>query len=113
MLKEQYDSFATTAPPVGQVYENPSADKFGPPRLSDDLESEGKLERRLKRIALGLVVFLTADWLQAALRNRGRSAAFVAAVVLAAFSAFEQYLVHRRGHDEDKDPYSPPTHVTR
>jgi len=97
--------------PNGPVYENPSADKFKPPPLPSASESDGRLQRRLKRIALGLAVLLAADWLQGALRNRGRSAALVAAVVLAAFSAFEQYLVQRRAHDDD--PYSPPTNVTR
>ena len=99
--------------PQGPVYENPSADKFGPPPLPTGSESDGKLQGRLKRIALGLAVFLAADWLQGALRGRGRSAALVAAVVLTAFTAFEQYLVQRRAHDDDKDPYSPPTRVTR
>jgi hypothetical protein len=97
----------------GPVYENPSADKFGPPPLPSASESDGQLQRRLTRIALGLAVFFAADWLQGALRNRGRSAVFVAVVVLVAFSAFEQYLLQRREHGEEMDPYSPPTNVTR
>jgi hypothetical protein len=44
--------------PNGPVYENPSADKFGPPPFPSASEPDGKLQRRLKRIALGLAVFL-------------------------------------------------------
>ena len=112
MLKEQHDSFATPPPSVGQVYENPSADKFGPPPLPDYSQSDGK-PRHLERIALGLAVLFAADWLPRALQNRGRSAALVAALVLVAVSAFEQYLVQRRAQDEGKDPYSAPTRITR
>ena len=111
MLKEHDDSSATAFPPNGYVYENPSADKFAPPPSPSEPRSHDKLQRGVIRTALGLAVYFAADGLQMASRDAGWWAGFSAVVLLAA-SVFE-YVIQRHADDEDKDPYSPPTNITR
>ncbi|HEU4939211.1 MAG TPA: hypothetical protein VFT39_22335 [Vicinamibacterales bacterium] len=92
------------------VYENPSADKFGPPPLPGDSRSHGRLRRRLGRLAFALAVYFLAHWLHTG--SRGAWLAGFSAVVVFAASVFD-YILQLHGDDEEKDPYSPPTHLTR
>ena len=99
----------------GPVYENPSADKFGPPPPSPHLRSPSKLVRGLTRMAVVCALYVAADWLRSASKDRTWWTVFSGVVVVVSV-AFD-YVIQRHagGEDEDEhaDPYSPPTHLTR
>ena len=111
MLKDHYDSFATAPPPEGHVYENPSADKFGPPPSSPEPPFDGPQWRRLIRIACAIGIYIAGHWLQVSFRSRGWLTAAAIVVFGYALRILEQRI--RKDEGEDEDPYSPPTHVTR
>ena len=92
------------------VYENPSADKFAPPPPPGDTQSHRRLHRRLGRLAFGLAVYFLAHWLHTGSRDAWLVG--FSAVLLFAATVFD-YILQLHGDDEDKDPYSPPTHITR
>jgi hypothetical protein len=91
------------------VYDNPSADKFAPPPPADS-RSEGKFRRRLTRVAFLLAVYFLGDWLLT--RSQGAYVAGFSAFLLFAVSVFD-YFLQLHGDEDEKDPYSPPTHITR
>jgi hypothetical protein len=93
------------------TFDNPSADKFGPPptpSASSDVRPDGKLRRRLMRIAFGAAVYLVARWLLPGPGGR----AWLTGILLLALAVFDLAMRHH-AKDDDKEPYSPPTHITR
>lgn len=97
----------------GPVYENPSADKFGPPSASSRSRSPSKLVRGLTQIAVLCALYVAGDWLRVTSKDRTWWTVFSGVVLFASF-VFD-YVIRRHGggEDEHKDPYSPPTHLTR
>src|SRR3954468_16211157 len=90
------------------VVENPSADKFGPPAAPSDARPEGKFGRQLKRVVFGVVVYSIARELWPGSGGR----AWLPGIVVLAISFLDLVMQHLDKIDE-KEPYSPPTHITR
>src|SRR4051794_31239212 len=90
------------------IVENPSADKFGPPAAPSDARPDGRLRRRLIRLAFGLAVYFV--WYRLLSGSRGRTCFPV--ILLIALPVFDA-VMRRRSKDDKNEPYSPPTHITR
>lgn len=94
------------------TYQNPSEGKFDAPPLPAAPE-EDRRRIRWRTIALLLVVVsLGVQWI---LEHRLRGLAGLAAGLLAFLLLVTEFIVDRKRADEveGKDPYSPPTSVTR
>jgi len=89
------------------MFENPSADKFGPPPAPSEPRAEGRLRRWLIGMAFGLEVYV-AHWLW----TGSRGPTWLAAIVLFALGVFD-FVIRLHNKDDKTDPYSPPTHITR
>jgi hypothetical protein len=112
MLREQPDSFATPSTGDAHIYENPSADKFGPPRSPSEPTSDRRLWRRLIRATCVIGIYTAAHSLQVSFRGRG----WLTIAAIAVFgSGVLDIIEHRIGNDEheDNDSYRPPTNITR
>ena len=95
------------------MYENPSADKFGPPPASEVSRPDGRPRRRLSVALVAAIVYLAAHWLNAVRGGRGWLTA-LSAIVLLASTLIEYVFTRHRGDESDGgDPYSPPTSLTR
>jgi hypothetical protein len=90
------------------MFENPSADKFGPPPAPSDDRSEGKLRRRLIRVGFGLAVYFVSHRLWTGSGGR----AWWPAILLFALTVFDSVMRHH-GKEDEEEPYSTPTHITR
>jgi len=91
------------------VYENPSAGKFEQPPPPRPVV-ERSLNPRL--ISLLIVVLMVGGtyWLRASFPGRG----WVSGVIALGFGTLNVILKRKRDDAIDgKDPYSPPTHLTR
>jgi hypothetical protein len=93
------------------VVENPSADKFGPPPAPSDAGPDGKLRRRLIRLAFGFAVYFVWHWLW----NGSRGRTWFPVILLVALELLTVFdaLMRRRGKADENEPYSSPTHITR
>jgi hypothetical protein len=90
------------------MYENPSADKFGPPPDPTVAKPDRKRRARVWRFAAVGGIYAGAYLLNA--RGRGWMTGLSAVVLLV--STAMDYLFSKHP-DEDADPYSPPTNITR
>jgi hypothetical protein len=89
------------------MYENPSADKFGPPPDSSLSKPVRKYPSRVWRYAVIPLIYAGAGLLAAGGRGWPR---WLSAVVLIASFALDTFF--RQHPSEDEGPYSPPTNVT-
>jgi hypothetical protein len=90
------------------MYENPSADKFGPPPDPTVAKPDRKRRGRGWRLAVIGGTYAAAYLLNA--RGRGWMTALSAVALLV--STAMDYLFSKHP-DDDADPYSPPTNITR
>jgi len=90
------------------MYENPSADKFGPPPDPTLGKPDRKRRARGWRLAVIVVIYVLAYLLRGG--GRGWMTGLSAVVLLASFVM--DYLF-RHHPDDEADPYSPPTNITR
>src|SRR3954451_25176001 len=90
------------------IVDNPSADKFGPPPSPSEARPDGKLRRRLIRAAFGVAGYMVSRWLWT--WSAGR--AWMPAILMFALIVFD-FVMRHHSQDDDKEPYSPPTHITR
>lgn len=91
---------------------NPPAGKFEPPPLPPSPDA-ARRRRTWKTVALLLLIgSILAEWL---LRYRRGSLMVLVAGFVAFLIGVAQYIVDRKRADEaeGKDPYSPPTSITR
>ena len=94
---------------MGQ-YENPSADKFGPPPGSSDPKPTPTGPSPAAVRIIGVLVFFPL--LKLAVEHYGRHTWWAIAVMLVILWA-EGYSAHRRRVQRGDGPYSPDQHVTR
>jgi hypothetical protein len=88
------------------VYENPSADKFGPPADPSLSKPDRKRRARIWRLAVIGGIYVMAYLLRGG--GRGWMTGLSAVILLVSFVM--DYLF--RQPDDDKGPYSPPTNLT-
>lgn len=91
---------------------NPSAGKFEPPPLPPSPEEE---RRRGKWKTIALLMLIGSVVIEGLLLYRGDGWVALAIGVAAFLFIVAEYIVHRKRVDEaeGKDPYSPPTSITR
>jgi hypothetical protein len=97
--------------PEGPAYENPSADKFGPPSDPTISQPDRKRRRRLARLVFTVVVLAAAYWLKTNVPGHRWFTMF--SVIIALGSSVLDYALRR--HDDREggdDPYSPPISIT-
>jgi hypothetical protein len=95
------------------VYENPSAGKFEPPPPPTGPAVERSLSPRLISLLVVALFLGGTYWLRASFPDRGW-ARLVSGVIALGFGTLN--VIRKRKRDdaiEGKDPYSPPTHLTR
>jgi len=97
-----------------RVYDNPSADKFGPPPGQERFEAP-KPRRGRQWFAIALVFALWIGRYQLEqIHAKGWTAAAVGLAIIGI--AVADYVIRRRAHDQRTgggDPYSPPQNITR
>jgi hypothetical protein len=95
------------------VYENPSAGEFEPPPPASGPAVERSLSPRLIRLLLVALIIGGMYWLEASFPGRGWTR-LVSGVIALGLGTLDVILKRKRDDAiEGKDPYSPPTHITR
>ena len=95
------------------MYENPSAGNFEPPPLPTGPAVERSLNPRLISLLVLVLIVAGTYWLRVSFPGRGW-VRLVSGVIALGLGTMDVILKRKRDDAiEGKDPYSPPTHITR
>ena len=95
------------------IYDNPSTGKFEAPSAPTEPAAERSFNPRLLRLLVLVLLGVGAYWLRTAFRGRAW-AGLVSAVLAFGLGTFDLFMKRKRDDEmEGKDPYSPPTTITR
>jgi len=95
------------------IYDNPSTGKFEAPSAPTEPTAERSFNPRLLRLLLFVLLAVGAYWLRTAFRGRVW-ASLVSTVLAIGLGTFDLFMKRKRDDEMDgKDPYSPPTRITR
>lgn len=95
------------------TYDNPSAGKFEPPSMPPEPAIERSFNPRLLGLLFLVLLAIAAYWLRTALPGRVW-AGLISAVLAFGLSTLDMFMKRGRGDEiEGKNPYSPPTNITR
>jgi hypothetical protein len=95
------------------TYDNPSAGKFEPPSAPSEPTAERSFNPRVLGLLFLVLFTIAAYWLRTAFPGRVW-ASLISAVLAFGLGTFDMFMTRKRDDEiEGKDPYSPPTNITR
>jgi hypothetical protein len=95
------------------TYDNPSAGKFEPPAPPAEPAAERSFNPRLLSLVLVVLAVIGMYWIRTAFPGRGWTR-LISAVFALGLGTFDMFMKRKRDDEiEGKDPYSPPTNITR